>query len=82
MTLKLNQKQRDRLNKLKAGQGNRKGLYVGKIGTCLIVAEQVLDIKKCLDSDQKLSHREITEKTGMSDYYIRNTKNGVYDHLL
>ena len=73
---------KERLNKLNAGRGNRKGLYVGKQGMCLITAEQVMDIKRCLESDQKMSHREIIEKTGTSEYYIRNTKKGKFDHLL
>ncbi len=72
----------ERLRQIRAGPGNRAGLYKGKQGTCMITAEQVMDIKKCLESDTRMTHKEIIAETGMSDYYIRNTKKGKFDYLL
>ncbi len=70
----------ERLRQLKAGPGNRAGMFGERKGTCLITAEEVNEIKECLDSG--LNGIKTVEKTGLSEYYVRNTKKGLFDYLL
>lgn len=72
--------QLDRFNKLKAGPGNRKGMFSNRTCVSLITVEEVIKIKNCLTDG--LTNVDTVAATGLSDYYVRNTKRGYYDHML
>lgn len=72
--------QKNRLKTLNAGAGHRAGLYTDRKSTYRITAEQVIEIKKCIEL--KMSHTKIKKETGASEHHIRFTKKGKYNHLL
>ena len=81
MTIEWTQVEKDRLAQLKAGRGNRKGLYKGGgMRKTIITIEQVIEVKRCLTIG--MTYRDIATKTKLSEYLIGGVKTGRYDLLL
>lgn len=85
MAMKLTKTERDRLSALNSGRGKRRGTDVFTARPCKykIRPEQVVKIKRCLESGMyyKTILRE-PDLDNLSEYHIKSTKNGRYDHLL
>ena len=85
MGLKLTETERNRLSALNAGRGNRRSadVFTARPRKYKITPKQVAKIKRCLASG--MLYRTILDEpdlNNLSEYHIKSTKKGSYDHLL
>jgi len=80
--LKLNETEKERLNALRAGHGNRTGtgIFPGTRRNCKITVEQLLELKEY--HDLGWSNMKIQQKLDLSEYIVRLAIDNHYDHIL
>ena len=85
MPLRLTQLEKDRLNVLNAGKGNRfgKGIYTARPDKVKITAEQVTRIKRYLKAGVCFSTiLNEPDLMNLSEWIIRGVKNKRYDFVV
>lgn len=85
MPLRLTQLEKDRLNVLNAGKGNRfgKGIYTARPDKVKITAEQVIKVKRCLKAGMYFSTiLNEPDLINLSEWIVRGVKNERYDFVV
>ncbi|MCK5386515.1 MAG: hypothetical protein KAJ39_04985 [Gammaproteobacteria bacterium] len=82
MPLRLTQLEKDRLDVLNSGHGNRfgKGIYTTRPNKVKITVEQVIEVKRCFAAG--MHQTTIMNKTGLSEWITNGVKNGRYDFVV